>query len=139
MTIATKIKQLRERNGWSQCELGRHAGLAASAISQFEGGQREPSLESLCRLADALSVTTDELLGRDDERPIWQSLRALHDRVSALESAAVPAQTIVEHGPGTGVVCRERRPAGWPCGCECTDAACDCCIDCDKTTSRCTH
>lgn len=38
--------------------------MAAAAISHFENGVRAPSLDSLIRLADALDITTDELLGR---------------------------------------------------------------------------
>ena len=36
----------------------------ASAISHFETGTRKPSFDNLRRLADALDVTTDYLLGR---------------------------------------------------------------------------
>ena len=48
-----------------QVELADRTGLQPSAISQFENGQREPSPENLCKLADALGVTVDYLLGRD--------------------------------------------------------------------------
>lgn len=40
------------------------AGLQASAISHFETGTRKPSFDNLRRLADALDITTDYLLGR---------------------------------------------------------------------------
>jgi transcriptional regulator with XRE-family HTH domain len=50
--------------GLTQAELGKRAGMAAASISHFETGQRAPSLESLVRLADALHVSVDTLLGR---------------------------------------------------------------------------
>jgi transcriptional regulator with XRE-family HTH domain len=62
---ANRIRGARERRGLKQVELAQRAGLQPSAISQFENGQREPSPENLCRLADALGVTVDYLLGRD--------------------------------------------------------------------------
>ena len=48
----------------TQAELGSRAGIGAASISHFETGQRSPSLESLVKLADALEVSTDVLLGR---------------------------------------------------------------------------
>lgn len=38
--------------------------MAAASVSHFETGQRVPSIESLVRLADALEVSVDALLGR---------------------------------------------------------------------------
>jgi transcriptional regulator with XRE-family HTH domain len=51
----------------SQSELAERAGLQPSAVSHFETGRRSPSFDNLRRLADALDVTTDYLLGRTDE------------------------------------------------------------------------
>jgi len=53
--------------GLSQAELGQKAGLQPSAISHFESRRRSPSFDNLRRLADALSVTLDFLLGRESE------------------------------------------------------------------------
>lgn len=50
----------------SQAELAKAAGLPASSIAHFEGGARKPSFDSLRKLASALNVTTDYLLGRVD-------------------------------------------------------------------------
>lgn len=54
----------RELRGLTQAQLGARAGIAPAAISHFETGQRVPSLESLVKLADALSCSIDVLLGR---------------------------------------------------------------------------
>ena len=51
----------------SQAELAERAGLQASAISHFENGRRSPSFDNLKKLADALSVSIDYMLGRVDE------------------------------------------------------------------------
>ena len=51
----------------SQSELAEKAGLQSSAISHFESGTRKPSFDNLRRLADALKVSTDYLLGRTDD------------------------------------------------------------------------
>ena len=59
-----QFRTIRERRGLTQVALGQRAGMAPASISHFETGQRVPSLESLVRLADALGVSVDELLGR---------------------------------------------------------------------------
>lgn len=51
----------------SQGDLASKGGLQPSAISHFETGSRAPSFDNLKLLADALSVTTDYLLGRADD------------------------------------------------------------------------
>ena len=52
--------------GLSQTDLAAKTGLQQVAISFFETGRRSPSLGNLRRLADALEVTTDYLMGRSD-------------------------------------------------------------------------
>ena len=41
--------------------------MPPTSIAHFEAGARKPSFETLRRLATALDVTTDYLLGRVDE------------------------------------------------------------------------
>jgi transcriptional regulator with XRE-family HTH domain len=62
--LASTLQALREKRGLTQADLGKRAGMAAASVSHFETGQRAPSLESLVRLADALDVSVDVLLGR---------------------------------------------------------------------------
>ena len=59
-----RLRAAREKRDLSQGELAKRSGMQASAISHFETGARKPSFDNLRRLADALDVTTDYLLGR---------------------------------------------------------------------------
>jgi transcriptional regulator with XRE-family HTH domain len=61
------LRKEREAKGLSQMELAEKAGLQPSAISHFELGRRSPSFDNLRRLADALNVTIDYLVGRQTE------------------------------------------------------------------------
>ena len=57
------------------------------AISHFEVGSRKPSFENLRRVADALNVTTDFLLGRvDDPEAVASDLDPLYRHWSKLSS-----------------------------------------------------
>lgn len=59
-----RLRTARDMRKWSQSDLGTKAGLPPSSIAHFEAGSRKPSFATLHRLANALEVTTDYLLGR---------------------------------------------------------------------------
>jgi transcriptional regulator with XRE-family HTH domain len=61
-----RLKNAREIRTLTQSDLASRAGLQPSAVSHFESGTRKPSFANLRRLADALNVSTDYLLGRAD-------------------------------------------------------------------------
>ena len=63
MPVANRIKNQRTKLRITQTELARAARLTPAAISQFESGARKPSFDALSKLAKALKVTTDYLLG----------------------------------------------------------------------------
>lgn len=65
--FSERLRQLREARGWSQLDLAGECGLQSTAISHFETGTRAPSFDNLKKLADALNVNSDYLLGRSDE------------------------------------------------------------------------
>ena len=62
-----RLRTAREHRELSQGELADRAGLQASAVSHFETAGRKPSFDNLKKLADALNVSTDYLLGRTAE------------------------------------------------------------------------
>jgi len=59
-----RLRAARELREWSQSDLATRAGMPPSSIAHFETGTRKPSFDTLKRLANALEVTTDYLLGR---------------------------------------------------------------------------
>jgi len=65
--FAERLRAARELRGLNQRELGERLAVPPSSIAHFEGGRRKPSFENLHRLAAALNVTTDFLLGRSSE------------------------------------------------------------------------
>jgi len=60
--------------------------MSASTISHFETGTRKPSFDNLRRLADALDVTTDYLLGRVKELDGLAGADRLHRHYDRLSS-----------------------------------------------------
>lgn len=57
-----RVRELRERLGFSQERLAERAGLHFTYISGIERGRRSPGLNILVRLAKALSVSLPVLV-----------------------------------------------------------------------------
>lgn len=60
--IGLRVKEVRKQSHITQAQLAEMTELSISYISHIETAQKKASLESLVRIADALGVTTDELL-----------------------------------------------------------------------------
>lgn len=82
-----RLKAARELRDMKQVELAERAKLPPSSVAHFEAGSRKPSFDTLRRLANALEVTTDYLLGRVDEPgraeagdPLYRNIGKLTDR-----------------------------------------------------------
>jgi transcriptional regulator with XRE-family HTH domain len=61
MTIADRIKQLRQERQWTQAELAEKIGIKQKQISAYERGVNSPSTDFLIKIADAFDVTLDFL------------------------------------------------------------------------------
>jgi transcriptional regulator with XRE-family HTH domain len=62
-----RLRKARDDSGLSQSELADRVKVQPPVISHFETGKRSPSVITLRRLADALGVSVDYLLGRTDD------------------------------------------------------------------------
>ena len=67
--IGNRIAELRKLRGLNQDELAELATLSRISIARYETGKIEPGAQALGRIAAALEVPTDVLLGRE-ENPI---------------------------------------------------------------------
>jgi len=79
-----RLKSARELRKWTQTQLAEKAGLPPSSIAHFETGSRKPSFDTLLRVATALVVTVDYLLGRVDEPALPATSDPLYRGVSKL-------------------------------------------------------
>lgn len=82
-----RLRAARDKRQLDQAGLAAKAGLQASAISHFETGSRKPSFDNLRRLAEALDVSTDYLLGRVDDPKGFTGASRLHRHYDALSDA----------------------------------------------------
>ena len=63
--LSERIHELRMRQGYTQVSLAKKLGVSKQAVSNWENGNIQPSIDMLIRIADLFSVTTDYLLGRE--------------------------------------------------------------------------
>ncbi|MBQ7897482.1 MAG: helix-turn-helix transcriptional regulator [Clostridia bacterium] len=66
--LCDRIREIRIAKRISQVNLAQQLGVTKQSVSNWENDNIQPSVEMLSRIADALSVSTDYLLGRDEKR-----------------------------------------------------------------------
>jgi transcriptional regulator with XRE-family HTH domain len=59
----SRLKEIRESNLVTQEELSLRAGVGVATISRIEGGHTEPHFRTIRKLAKALGVKPQELMG----------------------------------------------------------------------------
>lgn len=62
-----RVKEYRNKRGWSQEHLAEIVGSSKGYISQIETGARIPSAATLQALADAFNVTPPEMIEPDSD------------------------------------------------------------------------
>jgi transcriptional regulator with XRE-family HTH domain len=87
-TVAANLRSLRARRNWSLDQLAHRSGVSKGALVALEGDRGNPSLSTLCRLADAFSVSLSELV--NTERP------------AELRRSAVADAAVLWRGPAGG-------------------------------------
>ena len=75
-----RIKEAREKAGYSQKELAQIIGVAQNTFHGYESGKHDPKSDLLIKIAQACNTTTDFLLG-------YEHYRAIH----SLETKIAPS------------------------------------------------
>lgn len=61
------LRKIRKSRHMTQKELGSIVGASDASLSMYETGKQQPDLEMLKKIADALCVSTDELLDHNQD------------------------------------------------------------------------
>ncbi|MGN1096346.1 MAG: helix-turn-helix domain-containing protein [Christensenellales bacterium] len=64
--IIERIKELLRANGLNQSKLASGINVNQSTVCNWLNGKKEPSIESLWKLADFFDVSVDYLIGRKE-------------------------------------------------------------------------
>lgn len=59
------LAKIRKEKGWSQEKLAQEAGVSYNTLIKIErGGIKNPKIETVIKLAKALDISIDKLIGR---------------------------------------------------------------------------
>lgn len=72
MNISEKIMKLRKTRGLSQEELADMLDVTRQSVSKWESGQSIPDIQKIVQLSQLFGVTTDYLLGDDEDERLPQ-------------------------------------------------------------------
>ena len=80
MNFGQKITLCRKQKKFSQAELGKLSGINGDIIGKYERDEMKPSIETARKLADALEVSLDYLVGDGDLKVLdKKTLQRLED------------------------------------------------------------
>ena len=63
MNTGKIITDIRDKKGWSQADLVTNSGVSRVMIGKYERGEAVPSIDAARKIADALEVSLDHLVG----------------------------------------------------------------------------
>lgn len=64
--FGARLRALREQQGLTQKELGELVEMSHQAVARLETGNIQPTWPTVCKLAEALGVKTDEFRDTPD-------------------------------------------------------------------------
>jgi transcriptional regulator with XRE-family HTH domain len=83
--MSERIRRIRKQKGLSQTDLGELIGVSQQVITNYERGAREPNVEILLKIAGALGVTIEALIGEKSFKPEDMTPRALQKRFELIK------------------------------------------------------
>ena len=86
--LGKRLKTQRELKKLSQKQVAEIINVSASIVSNYENGERTPSLESLVALARTLNCSTDYLLGFE---------KIEHDKLLDISMLNEEQQKLLQH------------------------------------------
>jgi transcriptional regulator with XRE-family HTH domain len=75
--VGARVRALRQQGDLTQTELAELLGTKQTAVSEIERGKRGLTVQQVVKLAQALKVTPNDILGNDGQHPRPRSARLL--------------------------------------------------------------
>ncbi|MCE2963759.1 MAG: helix-turn-helix domain-containing protein [Chitinophagales bacterium] len=79
ITLGEHLNILRKQKSISQGDLGKKIGTSGDIIGRYERDEVKPSIEVVIKLADALDVSIDYLVGKTDIELDTKSLQRIRE------------------------------------------------------------
>jgi transcriptional regulator with XRE-family HTH domain len=93
-TIGKNIRQLRQKNEWSQGEVAKRLGISIPAFSKIETGITDVNLSRLDQIAKLFEVSTIEIIanGSSQQNNHSEELLELKEKLSGKEEEIISLQ-----------------------------------------------
>lgn len=95
--LAERLLELRKENKKTQQQVADYLKITRPAYTAYERGTRHPDYETLEKIADFFSVTTDYLLGRTDTVFPQEHMVGRNDKIHPSKISNVVTLTPEEH------------------------------------------
>jgi transcriptional regulator with XRE-family HTH domain len=79
MELGENMMLIRKKKSLSQSDLGKLVGTSGDVIGRYERGDIKPSIEVVQKLADALEVSIDYLVGKSNILLDKQAIERIED------------------------------------------------------------
>ena len=79
MDLHSRITELRKQKGWSQSELAKQIQVSREIVGRYERGDAVPSIDIAKRMADALEVSLDYLVGTSEKQLNKEMVKRIED------------------------------------------------------------
>lgn len=101
--IGQRIKAARNKLGWQQSEVAFRANLTTSHMSHIETGQTKVALPTIVKIANALSVSIDELLcdSLEQVKPVYD--KKIAEELEDCDAAELQAIYEITHATKTAL------------------------------------
>ena len=92
LEIGSLIRRLRREQGMTQQQLAKRLGIPYQSIGQWERGMRNPKIETLQAIADAIGVSLDYLLGNVSDPFFVLDTEKIKADINSYENDPEPSQ-----------------------------------------------
>lgn len=86
MDFGDRIIVIRKQKKLSQSELGKLANVSGDIVGKYERNEMKPSIETAKRLANALNVTLDYLVGDSDSTAFDKDITKRMENINNMKS-----------------------------------------------------
>lgn len=104
-----RIRAFRERHGWTQTDLARHASVGLATVQRAERGDESLRRSTLSHLARALGVAIGDIYGVEDIAPPDVSAPFdVDDLIARIRAEVAPAVApVLDEAPAWAVSMRD--------------------------------
>ena len=93
MSIGANIKRIRKSKRLTQEKLSEITQISMASIQRYESGKRQPNIQTINKIADALGMPVSELLGNSVKtndigikiNELYDLIYELRNKISSLE------------------------------------------------------